>query len=119
MMIGRKKYVISLTDDDRRELEEIRNRHQKPYMRERSVAILKVAEGYSPHYVANRCLLKARDPDTVYGWVKSYLENGIDGLYRNITVIPFRLKREKTSKRCSIVPRICSVSLEIDGHWQR
>jgi len=77
-----RKYVVTLTDDERQDLEEIRDRHPKPYMRERATAILKVAEGCSPHYVAMNCLLKPRDPDAVYGWINSYLKYGIDGLYR-------------------------------------
>lgn len=81
-MIVRKKYVITLTLDERQQLEAIRDRGKKPYMRECCAAILKVAAGYSPHYVAQHCLLKQRDPDTVYGWVRSYLKHGIDGLYR-------------------------------------
>ncbi len=77
-----KKYVITLNDDERQSLEKIRDTHQKPYMRERCSAILKIAAGHSPYFVAKHCLLTQRDPDTVYGWVKSYLETGILGLYR-------------------------------------
>jgi len=81
-MIAKKKYVITLTEDERQQLEKSRDTHKKPYMRERCVAILKVAEGFSPHYVAKHCLLKERDPDSVYGWVKSYQHHGILGLSR-------------------------------------
>ena len=76
------KYSIALTEDERHKLDKIRDRHPKPYMRERAVAILKVAEGYSPHYVAMNCLLKPRDPDAVYGWINNYLASGVDGLKR-------------------------------------
>ena len=77
-----KKYVITLTVDEQQSLEKIRDTHKKPYMRERCSAILKIAAGHSPYFVAKHCLLTERDPDTVYGWVKSYLETGILGLYR-------------------------------------
>lgn len=77
-----RKYAIALTEDEQHKLEKMRDRHPKPYMRERAAAILKVAEGKSPHYVAMNCLLKPRDPDTVYVWINNYLDKGFDGLNR-------------------------------------
>ena len=46
------------------------------YLRERATALLKIHEGFSPHEV----LLKKRDPDTVYAWLRRYREHGISGL---------------------------------------
>jgi transposase len=77
-----KKQVIILTDNARDALERVRDTHTKPYMRERAAAILKVASGASVNWVAQYGLLKRRYPKAVYSWVKSYLTNGLDGLYR-------------------------------------
>jgi len=49
-------------------------------MRERAAAMLKIAEGTAPRQVALNGLHKPRQPDTVYDWVKRYLDEGIDGL---------------------------------------
>ena len=37
-------------------------------------------QGHSPHEVARKGLLNARDPDTVYAWLRRYREHGISGL---------------------------------------
>ena len=50
------------------------------YLRERATALLKIHQGFSPHEVARRGLLKPRDPDTVYAWLRRYREHGISGL---------------------------------------
>ena len=49
-------------------------------LRERAAALLKIQEGSSPHKVALKGLLKKRDPDTIYTWLRRYRENGIQGL---------------------------------------
>jgi hypothetical protein len=41
---------------------------------------VKIAGGMSPHAVARGGLLKARDPDTVYGWLNAYEAAGLAGL---------------------------------------
>jgi hypothetical protein len=33
---------------------------------------MKIADGMSPHAVAQGGLLRKRDPDTVYGWLNAY-----------------------------------------------
>ena len=43
-------------------------------------AILKIADGQSPHSVATQGLLKPRDPDTVYAWLDHYQSEGVAGL---------------------------------------
>ena len=63
-------------------MEEVRDRHPKPYMRERAAALLRIARGESPHQVARRGLLKARHPDTVYAWLDGYEQKGLSGLER-------------------------------------
>jgi transposase len=71
---------IELSTEQRQELEAVRDRHPKPYMRERASAILKIADGMSGLQVSREGLPKRRDPDTVYRWVRRYLAEGIKGL---------------------------------------
>ncbi|MFB6287022.1 MAG: hypothetical protein ABEK03_10665 [Candidatus Bipolaricaulia bacterium] len=75
---------ISLSEEQRESLLEVRDHHDKPYMREKAAAVLKVAgppgeEGESARQVAIGGLLRERRPDTVRGWVHTYEEEGIDG----------------------------------------
>ena len=42
-----KVYRLSLSTAQKAELEQVRNRHEKAYLRERAAAILKVAQGQS------------------------------------------------------------------------
>jgi hypothetical protein len=75
-----KPLTIALTEEQRRELERARDHHQKPYLRERTAAILKIADGDSGRQVALSGLLKRRKPDTVYGWFHRYQAEGLAGL---------------------------------------
>ena len=75
-----KPLQITLTDAQRTELEDTRDHHRLPYMRERAAAILKITAGYSGRDTALNRLLKPRWPDTVYEWVKRYAAEGIKGL---------------------------------------
>lgn len=52
-----KQLIIALTDEERQALEKVRDRHPKPYMRERATAILKVADGRSVNWVAQHACL--------------------------------------------------------------
>lgn len=72
--------AIRLTVEQRTELEDIRDHHQQPYLRERATAILKIAEGQSGRQVALRGLLKRRHKTTVYEWVRRYEAQGVEGL---------------------------------------
>ena len=72
--------TITLSDEAKEELETVRDNHPKPYMRERTGAILKINEGQTPPYVATTGLLKRRDPDTVYAWLDRYEAAGLEGL---------------------------------------
>ena len=71
---------IKLSNEERTKLEEIRNGHSKPFMRERASAILKIAEGQTGRQVALNGLLKKRWPKAVYRWVKRYKRRGVEGL---------------------------------------
>jgi hypothetical protein len=75
-----KRRTITLTESEQEVLEGIRDHHQKAYVRERAAAILKIAAGMSPHAVACKGLLKARDPDAIYGWMDRYEREGLKGL---------------------------------------
>ena len=72
--------ALSLTEEQRQELLELRDHDPRPYVRERGAALLKIAEGTSPHRVARSGLLKPRDPDTVYAWLDRYQAEGVAGL---------------------------------------
>jgi transposase len=75
-----KRLILNLTPEQREELERMRDRHSKPYLRERAAALLQIAGGRSGRDVALHGLLKPRDPDTVYAWVRRYKEEGVEGL---------------------------------------
>lgn len=71
---------LELNESQAGELEQIRDHHQKPYMRERAAAMLKVANGHSGRDVALNGLYKERAPDTIYSWVRRYQAEGVPGL---------------------------------------
>lgn len=75
-----KRRYFNPTDTQRKELERIRDTHEKPYMREKASALLQIADGRSPHAVALHGLLKPRDPDAVYRWLNRYEAEGAKGL---------------------------------------
>jgi hypothetical protein len=61
--------TINLTPTRRHELEYARDHHEKPYVRGRASAMLKIADGMPARRVALRGLLKPRDSDSIYSWV--------------------------------------------------
>jgi transposase len=71
---------LILDESSRLALEQMRDRHAKPYMRERAASLLKIADGMAPARVAREGLLKPRHADTVYAWLDRYLAKGIAGL---------------------------------------
>lgn len=75
-----KPLEITLTEEQRRELEAARDAHEKPYVRERAAAILKIVDGRSGRQVAYHGLLKRRKPDTIYQWVHRWQTEGFPGL---------------------------------------
>ena len=75
-----KALSIELTPEQRLELEDARDHHEKAYIRERATAILKIADGQTGRQVALNGLLKSRDPDSVYAWFHRYEEEGLEGL---------------------------------------
>ena len=72
--------TLTLSQEEEKELTELRNQTKQEYVRERCAAILKVAGGQSAHWVALNGLLKIREPDTVYNWLDIYEAEGLAGL---------------------------------------
>lgn len=72
--------TLELTAEQRAELEQARDRHPKPYVRERAAALLKVASGQTAGQVARQGLLKERYKRTVKKWLKRYQTDGLAGL---------------------------------------
>src|SRR5215475_10922105 len=72
--------TLRLKTRKQRELEHYRDHDTRPYVRERCRALLKVAAGETPHAVARQGVLKPRDPDTLYGWLGVYEDEGMAGL---------------------------------------
>ena len=60
------KLKLRLAGRHRHQLERIARTHEKPQMRERAAAILKVADGQSVAQVAKTGLLVARHRSTIY-----------------------------------------------------
>ena len=71
---------LELSEEQRRELEQLRDHHPLQYMQERAAAILKIADGASGLQVARSMLNHVRWQDTVYDWVKRYRAEGSEGL---------------------------------------
>jgi hypothetical protein len=75
-----KRRSFNPTEEEKAELRQVRDEHEKPYMREKAAALLKIAAGQSPHAVALHGLLKPRDPDALYSWLDRYEAEGVAGL---------------------------------------
>ena len=75
-----RRRTLPLTESQHQELVHHRDHDPRPYVRERCAALLKIADGQSPHAVARHGLLKPRDPDTVYSWLDMYERLGLAGV---------------------------------------
>ena len=73
-------YRLELTESQINELKQARVRHEKPYVRERAAAILKVGEGQTIKQTAHHGLLKKRKEQAVKEWISRYLQEGLAGL---------------------------------------
>ena len=71
---------LTLDPAQRRELVALRDAAPTPYLRERAAALLKVADGMPAAAVARAGLLRPRQPDTVYRWLRRYRAAGAAGL---------------------------------------
>src|SRR5512138_337761 len=72
--------TLRLKTREQRELEHYRDHDARPYVRERCRALLRIGAGETPHAVARQGGLKPRDPDTLYGWLQVYEEEGVAGI---------------------------------------
>jgi transposase len=72
--------TFTLTNRIRKDLMWHRNHDPRLYVQERASAILKIADGRTPHWVARNGLLRPRDPDTVYSWLAIFKAEGVKGL---------------------------------------
>ncbi len=68
--------TLKLSNRKRKQLLWHRDHDPQPYIRERAAAMLKIAAGHAPHWVAQQGLLKVRDSDTVYQWLDWYEAGG-------------------------------------------
>lgn len=93
VMMSRAKLTLELSETERVTLETMRDRHPRPYLRERAAALLRIADGMAAFQVAAKGL-KVRDPDTIYGWLHAYQTNGICGFYH-------RPRRRRISPQCA------------------
>ena len=75
-----KRRYLDLSPEQHAELVGIRDRHPKPYMREKAAILLKIANGMSPHAASQSGGLRPHDSDTVYRWMDRYEEEGTAGL---------------------------------------
>ena len=71
---------LALAPAQREALVAHRDHDPRPSVRERCAALLKIADGMRPHAVAQRGRLRARDPDTVCGWLAAYDTRGPAGV---------------------------------------
>ena len=72
--------VLKLSTEQRQELEQMRDHALKPHLREKAAALLKIADGQSGLQVGLHGLLRPREADTIYRWVKRYQADGLAGL---------------------------------------
>ena len=71
---------LVLSEIERQDLVYLRDHARQPYLRERSAALLKIADGMPVALVARQGLLRPRDPDTVYAWLDRYQAAGCEGM---------------------------------------
>jgi hypothetical protein len=64
---------VELAAAQRVELQVMRNRDPKPYLREKAAAILKVVAGHSATAVGKDGLLKPHTAQTINQWATAYL----------------------------------------------
>ncbi len=72
--------TLILTKNISKSLTWHRDHDSRLFVRERAAAILKIADGRSPHWVAKNGLLRPRDPDTVYSWLALFKAESVKGL---------------------------------------
>jgi hypothetical protein len=74
------RWKLELSEPEQITLREGMHHHPHADVRERCAALLKIAEGSSPHWVALHGLLFARDPESIYQWLTWYRQEGLAGI---------------------------------------
>src|SRR4051812_43262451 len=77
---GMHQLTLDLNEQQRKELEHVRDRDPRAYLRECAAALLKISDGLSPHHIAKHSLNKPRHADTVYRWLTKYNHGGLEAL---------------------------------------
>lgn len=72
-----KRIRVELSEAQIQELEATRHQSKMPYLRERAAAVLKVSQGQTVTEVAENGLLIRHEPETVHGWIKAYIKDGL------------------------------------------
>jgi len=80
--MGRPGITLALSTEERTSLEQMRDHHPRPYLRERAAALLRIADGTPAYQVAIRGILKPRRPNTIYRWLHHYQQHGLAALYQ-------------------------------------
>jgi hypothetical protein len=75
-----KTHPLLLSDQQRTELENLRDHDHRPYLRERAAALLKLADGQRVADVAASGLFRRRKCETLYRWRRAYRADGVAGL---------------------------------------
>ena len=75
-----RRRTLNLNEEQRQQLKQVRDRHEKPHMREKAAILLKIAAGMSAHAAAQRGGLKPHHPDTIYKWMDWYERGGLERL---------------------------------------
>ena len=81
--MSRRPRMLVLSEAERQTLEQARDHHPTPYLRERAAALLRISAGEAAYHVALTGVLRARDPDTLYTWISRYEREGIAGLFNH------------------------------------
>lgn len=76
--------TLTITDEERKQLQDYRDHSGHPQVRERCAAMLKIAEGKSPFWLSQEGLLKHHSPNTIYGWLDLYQQEGLKGLVERL-----------------------------------
>ena len=72
--------TLTLTEEQRQQLLQLRDHDARPYVRERGAALLKIADGHSPHRVATTGPAEATRPRYRVLWLDLYQASGAPGL---------------------------------------
>lgn len=75
--MSRRKRVLELSEAERLTLEQARDYHPLPYVRERAAALLRIAAGEAAYQVAVTGILKPHHPETIYSWLNRYEQRGV------------------------------------------